>query len=96
MYGYAGNILHVAPTGGSIEVEEASAGLCRTFSGGRSFGPHCVFGKIPAGAAPSGSGDTFALQTGYRISGRDTQMGNAIGATLDGVGMSWCADELGT
>ena len=63
MFGYAGKILHVDLTAGTLEIEEPSEDLYRTYLGGSALGLYYLFRHTPAGADPLGPENTltFAL-----------------------------------
>ena len=73
-YGYAGKILHVDLTAGSIEIEEPPEELYRTYMGGSALGLYYLFKHTPAGADPYGPENTLAFMlsgiTGAPIAGQ--------------------------
>ena len=74
MYGYAGKILHVDLTTGSIHIEEPSEAFYRTYVGGSAMGTFYLYKNTPAGADPLGPQNTLSLMlsaaTGVSISGQ--------------------------
>ncbi|MEN8112804.1 MAG: aldehyde ferredoxin oxidoreductase family protein [Actinomycetota bacterium] len=74
MFGYAGKILHVDLTNGTLEVEEPSEDLYRTYLGGSALGLHYLLKNTPAGADPYGPENTLAFMlsgiTGAPIAGQ--------------------------
>jgi aldehyde:ferredoxin oxidoreductase len=74
MFGYAGKILHVDLTNGTIEVEEPSEDLYRTYLGGSALGLYYLLNTTPAGADPYGPENTLAFMlsgmTGAPIAGQ--------------------------
>jgi aldehyde:ferredoxin oxidoreductase len=73
-HGYAGKILHVNLTDGTLEVEEPGEAFYRTYMGGSALGLYYLLKNTPAGADPFGPENTlvFALAgaTGAAISGQ--------------------------
>ena len=73
-YGYAGKILHVDLTAGSLEVEEPPEELYRTYMGGSALGLYYLLKNTPAGADPYGPENTLAFMlsgiTGAPIAGQ--------------------------
>ena len=61
MFGYAGKILHVDLTNGTIEVEEPPEELYRTYLGGSALGMYYLLKNTPAGADPLGPDNTMAF-----------------------------------
>jgi aldehyde:ferredoxin oxidoreductase len=74
LHGYAGKILHVDLTSGSIEIEEPPDELYRTYMGGSALGLYYLFKNTPAGADPYGPENTLAWMlagiTGAPIAGQ--------------------------
>ncbi|MEN8235858.1 MAG: aldehyde ferredoxin oxidoreductase family protein [Actinomycetota bacterium] len=74
MFGYAGKILHVDLTNGTLEVEEPPEELYRTYLGGSALGLHYLLKNTPAGADPYGPENTLAFMlsgiTGAPIAGQ--------------------------
>jgi len=73
-YGYAGNILHVDLTTGSLRTEEPPEDLYRTYMGGSALGLYFLLKNTPAGADPYGPENTLAFMlsgvTGAPIAGQ--------------------------
>jgi aldehyde:ferredoxin oxidoreductase len=73
-YGYAGKILHVDLTAGSLEIEEPPEELYRTYMGGSALGLYYLLKNTPAGADPYGPENTLAFMlsgiTGAPIAGQ--------------------------
>ena len=74
LHGYAGKILHVNLTDGSLEVEQPGEAFYRTYVGGSALGLYYLLKRTPAGADPLGPHNTlvFAVSgiTGAPISGQ--------------------------
>ena len=74
MYGYAGKILHVDLTTGTLEVEEPPEELYRTYLGGSALGLYYLFKNTPAGVDPYGPENTLVFMlsgpTGAPIAGQ--------------------------
>ena len=74
MFGYAGKILHVDLTTGTIEAEEPSEELYRTYLGGSALGLYYLLKNTPAGADPLGPDNTMAFMlsgvTGAPVAGQ--------------------------
>ncbi len=74
LYGYAGKILHVDLTAGTLEVEEPSEEFYRTYMGGSAIGLYYLLKNTPAGVDPLGPENTLTLAiggvTGAAISGQ--------------------------
>ena len=74
LYGYAGKVLHVDLTSGSLTVEEPSEAFYRTYLGGSALGVYYLLQNTPPGADPLGPENTltFAVSamTGAPISGQ--------------------------
>ena len=72
--GYAGKILHVDLTSGSLNIEEPSDELYRTYMGGSALGLYYLLKNTPAGADPYGPKNTLAFMlagiTGAPIAGQ--------------------------
>lgn len=72
--GYAGKILHVDLTTGSLEIEEPPEDLYRTYMGGSALGLYYLFQNTPAGADPFGPENTLSFMlsgiTGAPIAGQ--------------------------
>ena len=73
-YGYAGKILHVDLTTGSLRTEEPPEDLYRTYMGGSALGLYYLLKNTPAGADPYGPENTLAFMlsgvTGAPIAGQ--------------------------
>jgi aldehyde:ferredoxin oxidoreductase len=74
MFGYAGKILHVDLTTGTIEVEEPPEELYRTYLGGSALGMYYLLKSTPAGTDPLGPDNTMAFMlsgiTGAPVAGQ--------------------------
>jgi aldehyde:ferredoxin oxidoreductase len=72
--GYAGKILHVDLTTGSLEIEEPPEELYRTYMGGSALGLYYLLKNTPAGADPYGPENTLSFMlagiTGAPIAGQ--------------------------
>ena len=74
LHGYAGKILHVDLTSGSLSIEEPPEELYRTYMGGSALGLYYLLKNTPAGADPYGPENTLAFMlagiTGAPIAGQ--------------------------
>jgi len=74
LHGYAGKILHVDLTSGSLDIEEPPEDLYRKYMGGSALGLYYLFKNTPAGADPYGPENTLAFMlagiTGAPIAGQ--------------------------
>jgi aldehyde:ferredoxin oxidoreductase len=74
MFGYAGKILHVDLTSGTLEVEEPPEERYRTYLGGSALGLYYLLKSTPAGADPFGPENTLAFMlsgvTGAPVAGQ--------------------------
>lgn len=74
LQGYAGKILHVDLTSGTLEIEEPPDDVYRTYMGGSALGLYYLFKNTPAGADPYGPENTLAWMlagiTGAPIAGQ--------------------------
>jgi len=74
MFGYAGKILHVDLTTGTLEIEEPPEELYRTYLGGSALGLYYLLKNTPAGADPYGPENTLAFMlsgiTGAPVAGQ--------------------------
>ena len=74
MYGYAGKILHVDLTAGTLEIEEPPEERYRTYLGGSALGLYYLLRNTPAGADPYGPENTLAFMlsgvTGAPVAGQ--------------------------
>ncbi len=90
--GYAGKILHVDLTAGTIEVEEPDEDLYRTYMGGSALGLYYLLKNTPAGADPLGPDNTLAFMlsgiTGAPIAGQSRATVVAKSPLTGGVGDS--------
>ncbi|MBM3695309.1 MAG: aldehyde ferredoxin oxidoreductase family protein [Actinobacteria bacterium] len=95
LYGYAGKVLHVDLTSGSLKVEEPAEAFYRTYLGGSALGVHYLLRNTPPGADPLGPENTltFAVSafTGAPISGQArcsvvarSPLTNAVGSSESG------------
>jgi len=92
LYGYAGTILHVDLTSGSLEVEEPPEAFYRTYLGGSALGLYYLLRHTPPGADPYGPENTLTLavsgMTGAPISGQSRVSAVAKSPLTGGVGSS--------
>ena len=74
MFGFAGKILHVDLTTGSLEIEEPPEERYRTYLGGSALGLYYLLRNTPAGADPYGPENTLAFMlsgtTGAPVAGQ--------------------------
>ena len=74
MFGFAGKILHVDLTTGSLEIEEPPEERYRTYLGGSALGLYYLLKNTPAGADPYGPENTLAFMlsgtTGAPVAGQ--------------------------
>ena len=91
-YGYAGKILHVDLTTGTLDVEEPSDDIYRTYMGGSALGLYYLLKNTPAGADPYGPENTLAFMlagiTGAPIAGQSRATVVAKSPLTGGVGDS--------
>ena len=91
-YGYAGKILHVDLTSGSLDVEEPPDDIYRTYMGGSALGMYYLLRNTPAGADPYGPDNTLAFMlagiTGAPIAGQSRCTVVAKSPLTGGVGDS--------
>ena len=91
-YGYAGKILHVDLTAGSLEIEEPPEELYRTYMGGSALGLYYLLKNTPPGADPYGPENTLAFMlsgiTGAPIAGQSRATVVAKSPITGGVGDS--------
>jgi aldehyde:ferredoxin oxidoreductase len=92
VYGYAGKILHVDLTTGTLEIEEPTEEFYRTYVGGSAVGLYYLLKHTPPGADPYGPENTltFALAgtTGAPISGQSRATAVAKSPITGGAGDS--------
>ena len=92
LHGYAGKVLHVDLTAGSLAVEEPSEAFYRTYLGGSALGVYHLLRNTPPGADPLGPENTltFAVSamTGAPISGQARCSAVARSPLTGGVGSS--------
>jgi aldehyde:ferredoxin oxidoreductase len=92
MYGYAGKVLHVDLTAGSLAVEEPDEAFYRTYVGGSALGLYYLLTGTPVGADPLGPENTltFALAgiTGAPIAGQSRATAVAKSPITGGAGDS--------
>ncbi len=92
LHGYAGKVLHVDLTAGSLAVEEPPEAFYRTYLGGSAVGLYYLLRHTPAGADPFGPENTltFAVSglTGAPISGQSRFSAVARSPLTGGVGSS--------
>jgi aldehyde:ferredoxin oxidoreductase len=74
MFGFAGKILHVDLTTGTLEIEEPPEERYRTYLGGSALGLYYLLKNTPAGADPYGPDNTLAFMlsgtTGAPVAGQ--------------------------
>ncbi len=74
MFGYAGKILHVDLTTGTLEIEEPSEDLYRTYLGGSALGLYYLLKNTPADVDPYGPENTLSFMlsgpTGAPVAGQ--------------------------
>jgi aldehyde:ferredoxin oxidoreductase len=74
MFGYAGKILHVDLTTGTLDVEQPSEELYRTYLGGSALGLYYLLKNTPGGADPYGPENTMSFMlagpTGAPVAGQ--------------------------
>jgi len=74
MYGYAGQILHVDLTKGTLTIEKLDESFCRAYYGGSAMGLYYLLKNTPARADPLGPENTLSFfisaPTGVAISGQ--------------------------
>ena len=91
-HGYAGKILHVDLTTGSLEIEEPPEELYRKYMGGSALGLYYLLKNTPAGADPFGPENTLAFMlssiTGAPIAGQSRATVVAKSPLTGGVGDS--------
>jgi aldehyde:ferredoxin oxidoreductase len=92
LQGYAGKILHVDLTTGSLSIEEPSEDLYRTYMGGSALGLYYLLKNTPPGADPYGPENTLAFMlagiTGAPIAGQSRATVVAKSPLTGGVGDS--------
>lgn len=92
LQGYAGKILHVDLTSGSLDVEEPPEDLYRKYMGGSALGLYYLLKNTPAGADPYGPENTLAFMlagiTGAPIAGQSRATVVAKSPLTGGVGDS--------
>ncbi len=92
LFGYAGQILHVDLTEGSLQVENPSEDIYRTYMGGSALGLYYLLRNTPAGADPYGPDNTLAFMlagiTGAPIAGQSRCTVVAKSPLTGGVGDS--------
>jgi aldehyde:ferredoxin oxidoreductase len=90
--GYAGNILHVDLTNGTLTVENPPDSFYRKYLGGSAMGMHYLLSKMKPGADPLGPENVLTLMlgvtTGAAISGQSRATLNAKSPLVDGIGDS--------
>ena len=64
MFGYAGSILRIDLTDGSVKKDALSQELVRDYIGGRGFVAKILFGEVPPGADPLGSENMLVVASG--------------------------------
>lgn len=92
LLGYAGRVLHVDLTSGTLEVEEPTEDFYRTYVGGSAMGLYYLLRHTPAGADPLGPDNTLTLSlsaaTGAPIAGQSRCTATAKSPLTGGVGDS--------
>jgi aldehyde:ferredoxin oxidoreductase len=92
LHGYAGKILHVDLTSGSLDIEEPPEDLYRKYMGGSALGLYYLLKNTPAGADPYGPENTLAFMlagiTGAPIAGQSRATVVAKSPLTGGVGDS--------
>lgn len=92
LQGYAGKILHVDLTSGSLDIEEPPEDLYRKYMGGSALGLYYLLKNTPAGADPYGPENTLAFMlagiTGAPIAGQSRATVVAKSPLTGGVGDS--------
>ena len=92
LYGYAGKILHVDLSSGSLEAEELPEEFYRRYLGGSALGLYYLLQHSPAGADPYGPENTLTLSvsglTGAPVSGQSRVCAVAKSPLTGGVGSS--------
>ncbi|MEA2010642.1 MAG: aldehyde ferredoxin oxidoreductase N-terminal domain-containing protein, partial [Actinomycetota bacterium] len=61
MFGYAGKILHVDLTTGTLKIEEPSDELYQTYLGGSALGLYYLLKNTPSGVDPYGPENTLSF-----------------------------------
>jgi aldehyde:ferredoxin oxidoreductase len=93
-YGYAGRILHVNLSDGSLEVETPPEGFYRKYLGGSAMGMHYILDRVKSGIDPLGPENVLTLMVGVvvgaPISGQSRMCANAVSPLTDGIGDSQC------
>ncbi len=91
-YGYAGRILHVNLTDGSLSIEQPDEVFYRRYMGGSALAMHYILSEVPAGADPLGPENVLVVSvgvlTGAPISGQSRVMVNAKSPLTGGIGDS--------
>ncbi len=92
LYGYAGKVLHVDLTSGTIDIEQPAEEFYRTYVGGSAMGLYYLFRNTPVGADPLGPDNTltYALAgiTGAPIAGQSRATAVAKSPVTGGAGDS--------
>jgi len=92
LQGYAGKILHVDLTTGSLNIEEPPEELYRKYMGGSALGLYYLLKNTPAGADPYGPQNTLAFMlsgiTGAPVAGQSRATVVAKSPLSGGVGDS--------
>ncbi len=93
-YGYAGRILHVNLSQGTLEVETPPETFYRKYLGGSAMGMHYILKQVKPGIDPLGPENVLTLMlsilTGAPISGQSRMTASALSPLLDGIGDSQC------
>jgi aldehyde:ferredoxin oxidoreductase len=93
-YGYAGRILHVDLSQGTLEVETPPEAFYRKYLGGSAMGMYYILNQVKPGIDPLGPENVLTLMlsmfTGAPISGQSRMTANALSPLVDGIGDSQC------
>jgi aldehyde:ferredoxin oxidoreductase len=90
--GYAGRILHVNLSNGSINIEQPDESFYRFYMGGSALAMHYILREVPKGADPLGPENVLVVSvgvlTGAPISGQSRVMANAKSPLTGAIGDS--------
>jgi len=90
--GYAGRILHIDLTTGTLTVENPPESFYRQYLGGSAMGVYYILKNQPAGVSALSPGNVFTIMlsplTGAPISGQSRATVNARSPLVDGIGDS--------
>jgi len=91
-FGYAGRILHVDLSKGTLEVETPPESFYRKYLGGSAMGMYYILKGVKPGIDPLGPDNVLTLMvgvpTGAPISGNSRMCANALSPLTDGIGDS--------